>query len=93
MYRIGGRQGSIGVSQCGVAGGIPLLISEDSNRPPLTGDGTMSGGQFDWGGRLQKSNGGAQRLAQHGRKSCNECKRISQPNCETDGSSSNESWS
>ena len=27
------------------------------------------------------------------RKSCNECKRISQPNCETDGSSSNESWS
>ena len=22
-----------------------------------------------------------------------ECKRISQPNCETDGSSSNESWS
>ncbi len=36
----------------------------------------MSGGQFDWGGRLQKSNGGAQRLAQHGRKSCIECKRI-----------------
>ena len=58
-----------------------------------TGQGTMSGGEFDWGGRLQKSNGGAQRLAQHGRKSCNECKRISQPNCETDGSSSNESWS
>ena len=56
-------------------------------------DGTVSVGQFDWGGRLQKSNGGAQRLAQHGRKSCNECKRISQPNCETDGSSSNESWS
>ena len=58
-----------------------------------SGRGTLLGGQFDWGGRLQKSNGGAQRLAQHGRKSCNECKRISQPNCETDGSSSNESWS
>ena len=42
-----------------------------------TGRGTMSGGQFDWGGRLQKSNRGAQRLAQHGRKSCIECKRIS----------------
>ena len=55
--------------------------------------GTLLGGQFDWGGRLLKSNGGAQRLAQHGRKSCSECKRISQPNCETDGSSSNESWS
>ena len=35
-----------------------------------TGDRTLLGGQFDWGGRLQKSNGGAQRLAQHGRKSC-----------------------
>ena len=58
-----------------------------------SGRGTLLGGQSDWGGRLQKSNGGAQRLAQHGRKSCNECKRISQPNCETDGSSSNESWS
>ena len=41
------------------------------------GRGTMSGGQFDWGGRLQKSNGGVQRLAQHGRKSCEECKRKS----------------
>ena len=30
----------------------------------------MSGGQFDWGGRLRKGNGGVQRLAQHGRKSC-----------------------
>ena len=35
-----------------------------------TGRGTMSGGQFDWGGRLLKSNGGVQRLAQHGRKPC-----------------------
>ena len=58
-----------------------------------SGRGTLLGGQFDWGGRLLKGNGGAQRLAQHGRKSCSECKRISQPNCETDGSSSNESWS
>ena len=53
----------------------------------------MSGGQFDWGGRLQKSNGGAQRFVQHGWKSCTECKRINEPNCENDGSSSNESWS
>ena len=35
-----------------------------------SGLGTLSGGQFDWGGRLLKSNGGAQRLAQHGRKPC-----------------------
>ncbi len=38
----------------------------------------------------KKVNGGVQRLVQHGRKSCNECKRINQPNCETDKSSSNE---
>ena len=53
----------------------------------------MSDGQFDWGGRLQKSNGGVQRSAQRGRKSRKECKRVSQPNCEDDGPSSNESWS
>ena len=53
----------------------------------------MSDGQFDWGGRLQKSNGGVQRLAQRGRKSRNEYKRKSWPNCETYKSSSNESWS
>ena len=29
----------------------------------------MSGGQFDWGGRLLKSNGGAQRVPQNGWKS------------------------
>ena len=58
-----------------------------------TGQGTMSGGQFDWGGRLLKCIGGVQRLAQYGRKSCEERKRISQPNCEADGPSSNESWS
>ena len=57
------------------------------------GHGTLSGGQFDWGGRLQKGNGGAQRFVQHGRKSCIECKRINEPNCEADGPSSNESWS
>ena len=58
-----------------------------------TGHGTLSGGQFDWGGRLQKGNGGAQRFVQHGRKSCSECKRKNEPNCEADGPSSNESWS
>ena len=34
-----------------------------------SGRGTMSGGQFDWGGRLLKSNGGAQRFPQRGQKS------------------------
>ncbi len=29
---------------------------------------TLSGGQFDWDGHLAKSDGGAQRFAQNGRK-------------------------
>ena len=56
-----------------------------------SGRGTLLGGQFDWGGRLQKSNGGAQSLAQHGRKSCTERKRRSQVDCDTDGWSRYES--
>jgi hypothetical protein len=48
---------------------------------------TLSGGQFDWGGRLLKSNGGAQRFPQHGWKPCVECKSIRKPDCETDKSS------
>ena len=31
--------------------------------------GTLSVGQFDWGGRLLKSNGGVQRFPQNGWKS------------------------
>ncbi len=51
----------------------------------------MSGGQFDWGGRLLKSNGGAQRFPQHGQKSCKECKGRRKLNWETDKSSRYES--
>ena len=57
-----------------------------------SGLGTLSVGQFDWGGRLLKSNGGAQRFPQHGRKSCEECKGIRELDCETYKSSRNESW-
>ena len=35
---------------------------------------TVLGGQFDWGGRLLKSNGGARRFPQNGWKSFEECK-------------------
>jgi hypothetical protein len=35
--------------------------------------GTAAGGQFDWGGRLPKGNGGAQRSPQAGWKSAVEC--------------------
>ena len=51
----------------------------------------MSGGQFDWGGRLPKSNGGALRFPQHGWKSCEECKGIRELDCKTNESSRDES--
>ena len=41
-----------------------------------SGRGTVSVGQFDWGGRLLKSNGGAQWSPQVGRKSTIERKGI-----------------
>ena len=56
-----------------------------------SGTGTLSGGQFDWGGRLQKRNGGAQRFPQRGRQSRVECKRTRELDCETDKSSRYES--
>ena len=56
-----------------------------------SGDRTLLGGQFDWGGRLLKSNGGAQRFPQSGRKSLEECKGRRELDCETDRSSRDES--
>ena len=40
----------------------------------LTKPRTVPGGQFDWGGRLRKSNGGVQRFPQRGQKSREEYK-------------------
>ena len=50
---------------------------------PITRRGTVSGRQFDWGGRLLKSNGGVQRFPQVGRKSAVECNSIRELDCET----------
>ena len=50
---------------------------------PLSGLRTVSGGQFDWGGRLLKSNGGVQRFPQHGWKPCIEYKGIRELDCDT----------
>ena len=54
---------------------------------------TVSGGQFDWGGRLPKSNGGAQRSPQAGWKSALERIGIRWLDCETYKSSGDESRS
>ena len=51
--------------------------------PQTTGRGTISGRQFDWGGRLLKSNGGVQRFPQVGRKSTIECNSKRELDCET----------
>ena len=53
--------------------------------------GTVLAGQFDWGGFLPKSNGGARRYSQHGWQPCLE--RIGRRvlDCETDRSSRYES--
>ena len=85
MYRIGGSRRSKDVSLYGDAVGIPLLGHWVSNLRPLTGRGTMLDGEFDWGGRLRKGIGGAQRFLQNGRKPFAECKGIREPDCDTDG--------
>ena len=62
-----------------------------SNLDPLSGPGTVSAGQFDWGGRLLNDNGGAQRFPQIGWKSIEECIGIRELDCETYKSSRCES--
>ena len=56
-----------------------------------SGRGTLLGGQFDWGGRLPKCNGGAQWFPQVGRKSTKERNGIRELDCETYKSSRCES--
>ncbi len=63
----------------------PLTATRESGRR------TVLGGQFDWGGLLQKSNGGVQRYPQPGWQSGLECKGTRVLNCETDKSSRYES--
>ena len=91
MYRIGGRRRDVYVSIRGVAVGIPLLCGWGSNLVTSSVTGTVLGRQFDWGGRLPKSNGGAQRYAQAGWKPADECKCRSVLDCETNRSNRDES--
>ena len=61
----------------------PELLT-DLTESRETGLKTMSGGQFDWGGRLPKSNGGAQWYPQAEWKPAEECKGIRVLHCKTD---------
>ncbi len=56
-----------------------------------SGQGTVSVGQFDWGGRLLNSNGGAQWFPQGGRKSPIERKGRRELDCKRDISRRDES--
>ncbi len=58
-----------------------------------SGQRTVLGGQFDWGGLLPKSNGGVQRQAQTGWQSVVERKGRSLLDCECDSTSRDESRS
>ena len=68
------------------------VLCDVLTRPGQTPAGTVAGGQFDWGGRLRKSNGGA-RMVPSARSvlALTECNGISQPDGEIDGSSRHES--
>ena len=91
LCRIGGRLGSIGASQCGANVEIPPCMCWNPNLAPLSGAETASDGEFDWGGRLLNSNGGAQRFPQTGWQSVVECNDTRELDCETDKSSRCES--
>ena len=72
---------------------IPPLLALRSNLRSISGRGTLSGGEFDWGGRLQNGNGGVQRSAQPDWKPGGECIGISGLDCKTNKSNRYESRS
>ena len=91
MYRIGRSRRDRDASFDGGNGGILPLRYGHSNPQPLSGWETVSDGQFDWGGRLPKRNGGAQRSAQNGRQPFAERKSTSGLDCEAHKPSRDES--
>ena len=88
---MGGNEAGTLVSVEPMLGYHPLIIECLTRRCVVWG--TVSGGQFDWGGRLPKSNGGAQRFVQNGWESFVECNGKNELDCETNKSSRDESRS
>ncbi len=79
-----------------VGDGEPLVRYHSFRARVLTvtrhpGTGQYQVGSFDWGGRLLKGNGGAQRFPQAGWKSADECKGRRELDCETYKSNRDES--
>ena len=63
--------------------GYHSFVTEVLTLIPLSGQWTVPDGQFDWGGRLLKSNGGVQRFPQDGWKPSIEYKGRRELNCNT----------
>ncbi len=67
-------------------------LCDELTKYEKTSAGTVAGGQFDWGGRLRKSNGGARKvLSARSVLALIECNGIREPDGETDTSSRHES--
>ena len=74
----------------GAADETPPLLCLNSNLT-FEPSGTVLNGQFDWGDLLLKGNGGVQRYPQPGWQSGIERKGIRVLDCESDGTSRDES--
>ena len=76
-----------------LVGDMEPLVRYHSSKARILTKRTVSGGQFDWGGRLLNGNGGAQWFPQAGWKSAEECKGRRELDCESNNSSRDESRS
>ena len=83
----------MGATEAGLLGSVeaPVKYHPGSSENLTLTRGTVFDGQFDWGGRLLKCNGGAQRFPQDEWKPSVECKGIRELDCETYKSSRDES--
>ena len=88
VRRIGGRLGS---RDSGFWGAVLEIPPSVRLAPNMLEAWTPLGGQFDWGGRLQKGNGGFQRFPQHVWQPCVERNGRRELDCETDKSDRDES--
>ena len=82
----------MGASSRGANSEIPPCSVRRAHQSWQTQSGTVAGGQFDWGGRLRNSNGGARKVGSARTVlALIECNGRSQPDGEIDGSSRHES--
>ena len=82
----------MGASSRGGISEIPPCVVRRAHHARQTLAGTVAGGQFDWGGRLRKRNGGARKVGSARTVlALIECNGRSQPDGERDTSSRHES--